>query len=197
MRLRISRKAIKLLLPIYQRIDDNNYKIILSQEIADCYGIMGGIYRRQAKRDNDKALLEKSAEIYKEGLKFEIENSYNLSNSMVLQILVNPQNLEKLQEEIMQGIQTLQKQVRGKRRDQWWAWADLGLFSLLIGDLASATDLYSHFTQLGPRARDQENVISGLEELRGVLNEVTSPLAKQVTQSIATIIVELRPKKSK
>lgn len=177
-------KAISYLIPIDAQVEDGDYKTALRRELADCYGMMGGIYRRLANKGDLKRNLEESAEMYRKGLVYEIDDSYNLSNSVVIPILIDPLNLKKQQKEIREGIKLIQEQVRGKRKDQWWAWADLGLFNLLIGDDAEALKAYRHFTKVGARAQDYESTLSVLRELKDVLHETEATVA----QSIENII---------
>ncbi len=53
-------KAISYLIPIDAQVEDGDYKTALRRELADCYGMMGGIYRRLANKGDLKRNLEES-----------------------------------------------------------------------------------------------------------------------------------------
>jgi tetratricopeptide (TPR) repeat protein len=185
------KEAIKILKEVDEDSEvseDSDYLAALHRELADCYGMEGGIYRRLAMKEDSRAFLEKSAEMYMKGKDYEIDDSYNLTNSVVISIMLDPGNLEKEQKTMREGIQKIQEQVRGKRRDQWWAWADLGLFNLLVDDYHAAFSAYTKFTQLGPRVQDYESTLLVLEDLRRTLQETESPLARSIALSIEKII---------
>lgn len=188
-------KAIVLLSSAYENTEEGEYKTLLRRELADCYGMMGGIYRRQATYRESRANLERSLEMYEKGMLYETDDSYNLSNSVVISILIDPINLERELPKIQEGIMKIQDQVRGKRRDQWWAWADLGLLNLLMGNKRVALDAYEHFTQLGARTQDYESTISVLRQLRDVLLQGKVSTSEVIPQSLEDTI-ELLQKKS-
>ena len=195
-------EAIDLLKEEYNRIKNNKveyaqYKNDLYQELADCYGMKGGIYRRKALLGHDRKYLVDSARMYKQGLKYEINDSYNLSNSVVIPILIDPTNLEEKRPKIQEGIKKIEEQVQGKRRDQWWAWADLGLFNVLMGNDEAAFKAYGHFTELGARAQDYESTLTVLSQLLDSLqtSESDTPTIKQVARSINNVMVFLKENK--
>ncbi len=167
----------------------------LLRQLADCYGMAGGVYRRKAKED--RANLEKSIRMYDSGRELEydtscgIQNSYNITNSIAVRIIQNAKCLTTQETEIRKAIRTIQKQVEVKRRDEWWAWADLGQLYLLIGQEKEAFQAYAKFQDAGPRARDYVSTLTVLEELMQALKPTNPPIAK----SIERVIQDLKKNK--
>lgn len=186
--------AVKLLEDAQKHTNNEEYKRALARELADCYGMLGGIYRRKAEQEGSESNLKDAATMYERGLQSEADDSYNLSNSLVISILLDPSSLEEKQIEIKDAISKVQTQIRGQRRDQWWAWADLGLFNLLIGDIFAAQDAYKQFISLGARSSDCKSVIAVLRNLYAVLSTVGSPFAQSVAQSMEDAILFLSRK---
>ena len=129
----------------------------LKGELADCWGIRGGILRRAGK-------LPEALAAYKTGLGFESGDSYNLTNSFVLELLINPSRLQELKARIEEARDKVETQKEA-RKGQWWFWADLGLLELLSGEEGRALDAYKHFSDAGARASDYDSAMSVLEEL--------------------------------
>jgi len=177
------REATGLLEP---HAENTEYRTKIRQELADCYGMMGGIYRRQGK-------LEEAGNKYRRGLHYEDDDSYNLSNSVVIPILIDPLRLESQQTKtrIEDGITIVQEQVRGRRKDEWWAWADLGLFNLLQGNKKAALEAYSQFGKVGARPQDYESTILVLNNLLDKLQTAGSPSVKSVAESVEDAIIVL------
>ena len=174
-----------------------NYKDRLRHELADCYGMMGGNYRRLADvNESDiklfKLFLEKALDSYKKGLEFEEDNSYNLSNLIIIEILLDPMQLIYQRLKIIECLATIKKQIMGERRDQWWAWADLGLFKLLVGDNKGALEAYSQFKQKGARDIEYESAINVLSDLQKRLQNADLPQAISTAQSIGEVIQLLK-----
>jgi tetratricopeptide (TPR) repeat protein len=184
------RQAIDLLIPFYQSAEDSDYKADLQKQIADCYGMMGGIYRRLASNEGSEKYLEEAVKMYSLGVEYEDKSndSYNLSNSVVIPILIDPRNLEKQRVAIRDGLGIVQAQVAGRRKDQWWAWADLGLFKLLSGDREGALGAYSQFKRLGAREEDYESTTSVLSALWESLQKADSPVATSVASLVRDAI---------
>lgn len=174
------REATGLLEPY---VEETEYMAKIRRELADCYGMMGGIFRRQGK-------LVEAEMMYRKGLDYEEDDSYNLSNSVVIPILIDPLRLENQQTKrrIQDGITTVQEQVRGRRKDEWWAWADLGLFNLLQGNKQAALEAYNQFGKVGARAQDYESTILVLDSLLDRLQTAESPSVQSVVQSVGAAI---------
>jgi hypothetical protein len=152
--------------------EDAAFRSKIEKELADCYGMSGGIYRRAAMRasghERDKQ-LESAQTMYELGAGFERDDSYNLTNTIVIPLLRDPGLIVPLQPEIARARDKVRQQVEGgPRGKQWWAWADLGLLSLLVGDLNGALHAYAQFRRLGAGAMDYQSTINVLEDLQNV-----------------------------
>ena len=192
-------EAIDLLLRELRRVEglgandgdaDDITPTELASELADCYGMLGGVYRRA--EDLDKSLESYDAGSgYEKSEKYGVENSYNMTNAIVVRILRDPQSLQSLRDKIKEAIRLVENQVEGKRKGQWWAWSDLGELRLLSGSLDDARTAYQGFQEKGARARDFESTISVLSELE----EKVRGLYPQVAEGFADTILSLKQNK--
>jgi tetratricopeptide (TPR) repeat protein len=182
-------EALDLLRPEYESLSNDparngeDDKERLRRELADCYGMAGGLYRRMTVGDSMEN-LRRSEEMYREGLKYERDDTYNLTNSIVIPILRDPGSFDYQKARIDEALKILHEQVRGKRKDQWWAWADLGLLTLLSGDLPAALEAYAQFRLVGARAQDYESTIQVLEGLSERLQESNAALSQRIKEAI-------------
>lgn len=162
-----------------EQIELEEYREELRKELADCYGMAGGLYRRLKDYKN-------SAAMYKSGREYERDDSYNLVNSIVVPILHHPERLDdqETKKDIHDALQIVWEQVKEKRRRQWWAWADLGLLSVLADDVKGAINAYDKFKETGARAQDYESTKTVLDTLKARCQEAGMPLMPSVTQAI-------------
>jgi len=134
-----------------------------AHRLSDYLGRLGGMYRRAD-------LIPDGIDAYRDGKdieqKYRLDDSYNLTNWIVLQLVDDPTRLKALTGEINQAIALIQVQVEGPRRDQWWAWADLGQLCLLDRRPREARDAYERFQQAGPRRVDYQSVLAVLDSLQ-------------------------------
>jgi hypothetical protein len=143
------------------------------------------VYRRWNNR------LDDSLERYQKGLKYEDElgmDSYNLSNVISLSIMKDGASLPSLLPQIERGIQLVTKQVGteelGPRGEEWWAYADLGMFYLLQGNLEDAKREYAKFRKKGAEERDYESTIGVLRSLHDSLSKADSSVAEIIDGAI-------------
>lgn len=155
-----------------------------AHRLSDNWGRLGGIYRRAD-------MIADAVDAYQQGKEIEQENglddSYNLTNWIVLQVLDDPARLPGLRKEIEDAIDLIQVQVQGPRRNQWWAWADLGLLCHLDGRVREARLAYRRFEQAGARPTDCRSV---LEVVRSV-EERVAPSEPQIAAGMAETIQAL------
>lgn len=149
----------------------------IKKELADCYGSTGGIYRRQGN------YLE-AIEMYRNGLDYEENDSYNLSNYRVLSILNEPSIFKTLRDKLSKDRIELRKQTQGDRKNQWWAWADMGMFALLNDDLDEALEAYAMFKKTGARPQDYNSTIDVLKELGEKIKLVDENIAQLIQKAI-------------
>jgi hypothetical protein len=157
--------------------------------LADCYGSLGGIYRRQDNRIQ-------AEKMYEMGLRSEVNDSYNLGNYRVLSIINNPARFHELKTSLAQDRLELRKQTTGDRKNQWWAWADMGLFALLNSDLLEAKSAYEMFNNTGARESDYNSTIDVLNELHEAIAVVDKAVADLIQQAIYYLQDEKERKKA-
>lgn len=120
---------------------------LIAAQLADCWGILGGVYRAQG--DN---YLEDAKKAYDEGNKYEssprfnILNSYNRVNRLVVRVLKDPNLLSEpqpvvndiegpdkktMRELFSETDAAIEQQLVAGRSDRPWALADLAMVRLL------------------------------------------------------------------
>lgn len=124
-------------------------EIVIAKQMADCRGILGGIYRAQGAGSWSDAIAE-----YDEGYKYEssprfdILNTYNRVNRLVVRILRAPdllsqplpfvEDIDKSTKKTMPDLLSeadneIERQLKAGRTDRVWALADLVMVRLLGG----------------------------------------------------------------
>lgn len=152
--------------------------------LCDHYGRLGGIYRRADRIGDAIVAYRKGMELERD---YRLDDSYNRTNWIALQVLDNPERLPALSEEIEEALNLIAAQVEGPRRDQWWAWADYGLVSLLGSRIPEARRAYDRFRRTGARRVDYQSVLGVLRPLRDRLASSQPSLAAEFTRTIQTL----------
>lgn len=157
----------------------------LRKELADAYGMMGGLERRRNRLAEALALYRKGSEL--EAL--DPGSSYNLGNAIVLSITVERQDpgTSPLKEQIAALMQILQPRVQGRnavRADEWWAWSDLGQAYLLSGQVDRAAKAYERGLESGPAAGDIKRSAALLGELATALPATAAHLAGPIRAQV-------------
>ncbi len=146
----------------------------LKFQLSDSYGILGGINRRWGLTIKDnQSKFKKSFEYYDLGLEHETSsnNSYNLLNRVISRILFSPELIEEgqvsdinLKLELIKVKDIIETQLKGQRRRDVWALADLGLTKILLeeGDSISA---FAEFVNESPLDNVYVSLFSTLEPL--------------------------------
>lgn len=150
----------------------------LAAQLADCLGMLGGNYRRQGRLKEAQAVFERGR-VYEESPSLEVMSSYNLVNAITLPIESDPQAWDAQQPFIERAVSALSRQVRGERRSDRWAWADLAQCQLLLGDEAGALQSYGRVRDLG----DKDTVASVTAVLER-LGSATPALKSRVTAAV-------------
>lgn len=116
----------------------------LAEALTDVHGSSGGIYRSAGQ-------YEKSIKAYDAGFRIERDerfgfvNSYNLTQRLVARVLFEPKDWvvigEVIEQErfptcLVEARDIVVGQTRGPRKEDVWAWADLGMLWLLNGEAA-------------------------------------------------------------
>jgi tetratricopeptide (TPR) repeat protein len=152
-------------------------------ELADCYGMTGGIFRRLGNLDQALSSYEAGCN-YEQNPEFGLVDSYNLTNSLVVQVLADGRSLITLQQEILNAAEVVNKQAEEKRREQWWAWCDVGVLALLTGNHERAWEAYRRFKEKGALAKHFDSTIEVLEGIRDSLEPVKPSISQLISEAI-------------
>jgi hypothetical protein len=160
----------------------------IDTQLADCCGILGGIYRRLGLQENDpgsqKENFKLSYNCYFEGYilekKTSLSNSYNMLNRLISIIFYDPEllklNSEKnhehfflkeelhLREELKLSEEIIQSQLRTTRRRDIWALSDLALIKVLLNEEDPVT-AFSNFVNEAPPTYAYNSLLSTLKPL--------------------------------
>jgi hypothetical protein len=186
-----------------------------AEELADCHGMNGGLYRRWAlgdsgaleERDPDHLLASVRAYdagyTYESDPEFKIVASYNMVNRLVSRLLydpslldgaaadpANPQQLCDLRAELEAARVEVTKQLEFDRRDDIWAIADQELLKLLLYP-DSVSSVFSHFIARSPPDYAYGSVLDVLRPLARLPN-----LAPRVKAALQTAVDELGTSKN-
>jgi hypothetical protein len=152
----------------------------MASELADCWGILGGLERRWAldpASDPGQLLehLQRSIEAYDKGYEYEKESSssgtstYNKLNRLLVRVLRAPELLTtgRAAEGAMNvraELEELSEQISQHATDNVWTAADMAMLNVLLGrqDAASA---YAAFERMKPPDFARQSALDGLVPL--------------------------------
>jgi tetratricopeptide (TPR) repeat protein len=157
-------------------------------ELADTFGMKGGVYRRQQK-------LHEAYGEYKKGREFEkidSQSTYNLSN--VIALGVSEERISPLEPgmkaDIAVAIDDLKQKTGGTRTDEWWAWSDLGQLFLLQANDIQALEAYERARKTGPATDEYQRHLAGLKQLLEVTNETAPEVAQAIGRALSALSVD-------
>jgi hypothetical protein len=186
-------------------------KAQLASELSDCFGIMGGIYRRwglESDSEQDRLLhLRESVDAYEKGYEVEsdpeynIVNSYNMVNRLVSYLLLEPNSLSdpstpgrngvdvsyNVGYELEKAESVVREQLKEKRRGDVWALADLAMLSLLL-NLSDPTTAYADFIANSPPSFAYESALATLRPMA----EVNLPMAEKLREAVRLLEGKLK-----
>ncbi|MFI5010836.1 MAG: hypothetical protein ACHQAY_00665 [Hyphomicrobiales bacterium] len=140
-------------LPAAGELDETDRKI--AWHLADCFGMLGGNYRRSGKVDEAIECFEQGR-VYELDARFHVASSYNTVNAIVAPIEAGLRDASSQSGALRAAIKMLEGQIfdpsTASRRLDRWAWADLGQATLLLGDLEASRDAYRRFVELSDAA---------------------------------------------
>jgi tetratricopeptide (TPR) repeat protein len=199
--------AIALLRPTLEELeamgseDTEQYepwRFKFARELADCYGMKGGNHRRKGELEQAEAAYEKGSILE---VDYNIPDTYNRTNVIVLQLLRDPHRHETLGSMIQGARDIVHEQVTGKNKNKWWAWADFGLLNLLSVNLTEtiqralyqkeAHSAYEQFKNNGAGKQHFESTISVLEQLRESFKKVDEPTSLLMQEEIAYLTANM------
>lgn len=143
------------------------------RELADCYGILGNIYRRMGD-------LLKALDMFERGAAFEGDACTNRTNAIILALMVDPASYANVRPTILEAVAILQRSANGARPDEWWTWSDLGLMRALSGDREGALAAFDRMQQAGAAQEGIASVNKLLGVLHGALDEYEPDLAAHI-----------------
>lgn len=158
-----------------------------ASELADVYGMLGGIARRQGLDTEDletrDSLLRESYEYYDKGYRYErysteVSDSYNLVNRLVSRILADasvltgpmtddgsPDREASMIRMLQDAQRDVAKQIAESRNTDPWAHADQALLDLLASESANATSAYGQLHGMSPPGYVYESALATLRPL--------------------------------
>ena len=156
----------------------------LASELADCYGLLGGVERRWAlqapaeSEDRRQHLLE-SVNAYDKGFDYEgdrefaFESTYNALNRLIARLLVDRHLLAPgatatgLRGEpffVPDALVRVAAKIEAQNRDDYWSQADLALINLILRRQAPAV-AYAGFDAKQPPDFAYQSAIDGLSPI--------------------------------
>ena len=181
------KKAIKILeaLLVEPGVTANQAKDIRS-ELADTFGMKGGIHRREPA-------LHEALAAYRKGRDIEVidkQSTYNLSKVITLSITLEGRSPTDpdIHQDLQRAIEHLKAETEGPRKDEWWAWADFAQFYLLVNEPDKARACYAQArNKTGATAEEIKRHVVILEELAAS----TVKKAPEISRNICAVIKEL------
>jgi tetratricopeptide (TPR) repeat protein len=167
--------------PVDSEIDGRERNEV-AYRLTDHYGRLGGMYRRAGQLKPALDSYTRGAELETE---WQLDDTYNRTNKIIFALLLDPRSLPALIDEIEKTADLVRSQINRTRRDQWWAWADMGLLSLLAGRPRDARWAYDHFAATGARRGDYDSTMSVLRELEAALSAHAPERSQELAAAIA------------
>jgi len=170
----------------------------LRSELADTYGLIGGIHKRwglEMAGEQRGAHLKASLDAYEKGYEEERtlpageSSTYNQINRLVGHILLDPSPLEAsgsqrhaaFLEDLRAGEEVLVEQIEGSRQRDPWAYCDLATVRALLGE-GDGVNVLHQLERLAPPAFVYESWLTTLEPLAEVAGGTRPELVELVNQ---------------
>lgn len=154
-------------------------------ELADTWGMKGGIYRRFENPPRPSDALAS----YMEGCEIEKidgKSTYCLTNTISLRITLgeaSPTDSD-MRNDLQVAITDLERRTKSARDDEWWAWSDLGQFYLLLDKPDEARRCYERAQETGPTKGEYKRHITILKELADAAERKTPKVAGNIEAAI-------------
>jgi hypothetical protein len=200
-------QAINLAEREFQTTSIPEWRAALASELADCWGILGGVERRHALDYSVDAVerteyLQKSANAYDKGHRYEADPSlgattstYNQLNRLLVRLLINPNRLtanwDLADQEpggmlnVRAELEAVARQLEVQGAENVWAAADLALLNVLLGRQDAAT-AYTAFEKKEPPDFACQSALDGLTPL-AALNLPTAVELKSAEQHLTAL----------
>lgn len=193
----ISERAIQI---AKSNLNNAELRSRMAEELADFYGLLGGVQRRWALESDGeerKLHLVEAIRAYDAAWEYEsgdygVVNSYGMVNRLVCRLLVKPDSLFvegvtdfgkdvvplSVREELLEADRRTEAQLARPRRDDYWAAADLALIKVLL-EKQEPLSAYAGFLQKSPpdyAFRSVLDVLRPLAQLKWKLAETFEKL---------------------
>jgi hypothetical protein len=171
--------------------------VTLSSELADAFGMIGGIERRwglELDGTERRLHLELSVAAYDEGFEHEQHldpkhaSTYNRINRLVGRVLMSPRALDgegdtttDVPEQLRIAADVLVEQLGSAREKDPWVYCDLGMIRLLLGR-SDALLTYHELERLRPPAFVFKSALETLRPLSEAASELRPDLPLAVAQ---------------
>ncbi len=168
----------------------------VDSELADTYGQLGGVERRwglDGAGDERRTHLERSRVAYDRGFALEQNldvseaSTYNRINRLIGRVMLDATVLNEVgidavdvPEELRQAEVILRGHIEGPRRQDPWAWCDIGTVRLLLG--IEVRSVVQTLERLRPPRFVYESWLSTLRPLSEVESKVRPALLELIRQ---------------
>jgi hypothetical protein len=176
-------QAIGLAEEEYRSAKAPEWRERMASELADCWGLLGGLERRWALDSASNAAqrlehLQRSIEAYDKGYEYEKEcsssgtSTYNRLNRLLVRLLRDPELLAedggaaRGTMDVRAELEKLAEQIRQHPIDNVWTAADMALIDVLLGR-QNAASAYADFERMEPPDFARQSAL-----------DVLTPLAK-------------------
>ena len=157
-----------------------------ARELADSCGVAGGILRRMKNYREALKMYEKGAKLERDP-QLGIENTYNLTNALVTKVIADPETFSQNHSKIEEARQLVENQLQLTRRQDWWAWADLGTLALLERNPRLAVSAFLRFREQGATPANCEKAATVVREIGEAVSFI-APEVSRATQEIVHIL---------
>jgi hypothetical protein len=178
-------------LDILDQMSPDSSKALIA-EVADTYGMIGGVERRWALASEGAARAEhfgKSVAAYDRGFEYEARlgyqnaTTYTRINRLVGRVLMQPSILSNeddflnLLHELAEAERLVIDQIDGPRKRDPWAYCDLLTIQLLSGTQAAALSTFDILVGLRPPSFVYTSALDTLRPLSEVASSIRPQLA--------------------
>jgi hypothetical protein len=164
-------EGVSVLRPHFERYEkDQVHAVItgrLAAKLADTYGQLGGVHRRRADLPAALGAYAAGGAIERKEV-FALLDTYNTTNELVIEFLLHGPGTASFEARVAEALTLVRTQLDGARSKEWWAWADLGVLSVLLGQKEPAIEAFKHFRRVGARPLDSGSTRKVLAEIQGV-----------------------------
>jgi hypothetical protein len=172
-------------------------EVDLYSELADCYGMIGGVERRWALASVEvlrEGHLSAAVRAYDKGFEYEDElvageaTTYNRINRLSTRVLLDPNVLEgadylgvSVPAELLKSEEILSEQLASVRQRDPWGYCDLGTVRLMLGSPEALPTLREVDRLRAPKFVYQ-SVLGTLRPLAAVASDLRPDLMRAVSQ---------------